>query len=164
MRNEMSLRMRQSRLSSFGPRAAIASALALALTVSFLSVAAQAQSETEGFALDSFEPSERGSEWFSQDSLDLRGHLRPAIGLVADYGHEPLVIYDANGDEIGPLVEHQLFLHLGASLVLWERLRLAANLPFSPVVKGNDSLVGTQTYPVDDGASLGDLRLSADLR
>jgi OOP family OmpA-OmpF porin len=139
-------------------------ALTLALTLSFSSASVRAQSVSGGFALDRFEPSERGSEWFSQDSLDLRGHLRPAIGLIADYGYKPLVVYDAKGDEVRPLVEHQLFLHAGASLVLWERLRLAANLPFSPLVRGHESLAGVQTYPVDESVSLGDVRLAADLR
>jgi outer membrane protein OmpA-like peptidoglycan-associated protein len=126
--------------------------------------ASGANAQQNGFALDRFEPSERGSEWFALDSLDLRGHVRPAIGLVADYGYKPLVIYDAAGKEIGPLIKHQLFLHLGASLVLWERLRLGVSLPFSPVVDANDSLVGRQQYNVKTGPSIGDLRLSADVR
>ncbi|MEY4514285.1 MAG: hypothetical protein RLZZ450_6407, partial [Pseudomonadota bacterium] len=71
-------RERASRLPS---RAATVFALTLALTLGLLSRGARAQSVSSGFALDRFEPSERGSEWFSQDSLDLRGHLRPAIGL-----------------------------------------------------------------------------------
>jgi OmpA-OmpF porin, OOP family len=127
-------------------------------------VCSPAAAQQDGFALDRFEPSERGSEWFALDTLDLRGHLRPAIGLVADYGYKPLVVYDANGKEVGALIEHQLFLHLGASLVLWERLRLAANLPFSPWVGANDSLVGRQQYNVETGPSIGDVRLSADVR
>jgi OmpA-OmpF porin, OOP family len=156
MRKKMSLRMRQLRVS-------FAHVLISAALLGLLSAPASAQ-ESGGFALDRFEPSERGSEWFSQDSLDLRGHLRPAIGLVADYGYKPLVVYDADDNEVQPLVEHQLFLHAGASLVLWERLRVAANLPFSPFVRGNDSLAGTTQLTVDEGVSLGDVRLSADVR
>lgn len=125
---------------------------------------ARAQTDVAGFALDRFEPSERGSEWFANDSLDLRGHLRPAIGLIADYGYKPLVFYDANGDEVGVLVEHQLFLHAGASLVAWERLRVAFNLPFSPFVRGGSGFAGQERYTLDDGVALGDVRLSADVR
>lgn len=135
-----------------------------ALAISVLSLPVFAQSETLGFAADRFEPSERGSEWFALDTLDMRGHLRPALGIVADYGYKPLVIYDQNGDEVAPLVEHQLFLHAGVSLVLWERLRVAANLPFTPFVRGESALVGVQSYTVDEGVALGDLRLSADVR
>lgn len=43
----------------------------------------------QGFALNRFNPSERGSEWFSADSLDMRGHLRPALGLTLDWAHKP---------------------------------------------------------------------------
>ena len=35
-------------------------------------VSASAQSTAPGFALDRFEPSERGSDWFAADSLDFR--------------------------------------------------------------------------------------------
>ena len=153
MRNEMSPRMKQLFLR-----------LILLVVVGWSHGATPAAAQNGGFAIDRFEPSERGSEWFALDSLDLRGHARPALGLVADYGYKPLVIYDGNGKELRPLVTHQLFLHLGGSLVLWDRLRLAANLPLSPVVRGDGGLVGTQQYAVHQGAALGDLRLSADLR
>jgi OmpA-OmpF porin, OOP family len=136
----------------------------VALLASCLSLPALAQPRAEGFALDRYEPSERGSEWFALDSLDLRGHLRPALGIVADYGYKPLVIYDADGNEVAPLVEHQLFLHAGVSLVVWERLRVAASLPFTPFVRGDGALVGMQQYNVEDEVALGDLRLSADVR
>lgn len=139
--------------------------LLLAFVFGLLRVSvAQAQTDVSGFALDRFEPSERGSEWFALDTLDLRGKVRPAIGLIADYGYKPLVEYDANGDEVQTLVEHQLFLHLGASLVAWERLRVAFNLPIAPFIAGGSSIAGVERYQVDEGFSLGDLRLSADVR
>jgi OmpA-OmpF porin, OOP family len=138
--------------------------LVFAVSVALASSARPALAQSKGFALDRFEPSERGSEWFALDTLDLRGHVRPAIGVVADYGYKPLVVYDRAGREVGPLIKHQLFLHAGASLVLWQRLRLAASLPFSPLTSANDSLVGRQQYTVKDGVSIGDVRLSADVR
>ena len=120
--------------------------LAVAFVSSLLSwKTAHAQpTDVSGFALDRFEPSERGSEWFALDSLDLRGHGRPAIGVVADYAYKPLVFYDGEGNEVGALVEHQLFLHAGASVVLWERLRLAFNLPLAPFVEGGDVIAGRE--------------------
>jgi OOP family OmpA-OmpF porin len=126
--------------------------------------AASAQTSAKGFALNRFDPSERGSEWFVLDSLDLRGHSRPALGAVVDYGYKPLVFRDADGKEVRALVEHQLYLHLGASLVLWERLRLAASLPIAPYVDGKGGPLNGQLYDVDRGAALGDLRMSADVR
>ncbi|MFM2416972.1 MAG: hypothetical protein RL385_1695, partial [Pseudomonadota bacterium] len=50
---------------------------------------ALAQSDAKGFAIDRFDPSERGSEWFVLDSLDFRGNVRPALGAVADYAYKP---------------------------------------------------------------------------
>ncbi len=117
-----------------------------------------------GFALDRFEPAERGSDWFAGDSLDLRGAARPAFGVVGDYAYKPLVFYDANGNEIRPLIRHQLFLHVGAALNLWSRLRIAANLPVAVVNEGASGTVNGALYAPATGPHLGDLRLSADLR
>jgi OOP family OmpA-OmpF porin len=125
---------------------------------------ALAQSDAKGFAIDRFDPSERGSEWFVLDSLDFRGNVRPALGAVADYAYKPLVFYDANGDEARSLVRHQLFVHVGGSLVLWDRLRVAANLPIAAMVKGREGTVDNTDYSVAQGGNIGDLRLSADVR
>lgn len=128
-----------------------------------------AHAQESGFALDRFEPSERGSGWFVNDTLDFRGKVRPAIGVVADYGYKPLVVYDRqSGDERSALVRHQLFLHAGGSLVLWDCLRLGVNLPIAAYQDGESGRVlvnGTvQSFQPADQAALGDLRLSADLR
>jgi OOP family OmpA-OmpF porin len=136
----------------------------LALVLGAFAQSARAQDST-GFSVDRFEPSERGSEWFVLDTLDLRGNVRPALGVVADYAYKPLVFYDKDGNEVRSLIQNQMFLHLGASLVLWERLRLAVNLPIAAVVDGNSGTLnnGTQ-FNADNGANIGDLRLSADVR
>jgi len=125
---------------------------------------ASAQETAEGIALDRFEPSERGSYWFSADSLDIRGQGRPAIGAVIDYGHAPLVAYEAD-DEVDTLViGGQLFGHLGMSLVAANRLRLGVNLPILIYQDGNDVVVNNLEYRYAYTGGLGDLRLAADLR
>jgi outer membrane protein OmpA-like peptidoglycan-associated protein len=124
-------------------------------------------SQTSGFALDRFDPAERGSEWFVLDTLDFRkkgGHLRPAVGVVADYAYKPLVFYDQNGKEAAAFVEHQLFLHFGASIALWDRVRFAVNLPVAAAVKGTSGSIDGVQYNLAEGGQLGDLRLSADVR
>lgn len=139
--------------------------LALAcLTSLFLCSEAVNAQTSQGFALNRFDPSERGSEWFVGDTLDLRGHERVALGAVADWAHKPLVVYDANGDEVSALVRNQAFAHLGLSFVLWERLRLGVNLPVAFVQEGASQAVGTTQLSVRSGAALGDLRLAADVR
>jgi OmpA-OmpF porin, OOP family len=121
-------------------------------------------SATSGFAIDRFEPAGGGSEWFSLESLDFRGHLRPAFGLVADLALNPVVIYDASGQKVSALVSGQATLHADAALVLWSRLRLDVN---APVVVWNDGEAGTLdgvSYEPPTGQPLGDLRLGADVR
>ena len=137
--------------------------LLVAATVSFAS-GASAQN-TQGFALNRFDPSERGSEWFVMDTLDLRGHVRPAIGVVGDWGYKPLVLYNGDGSERASIVEHQLFTHLGGSLVLWDRVRAAVNAPIALYQTGDSPARrdGTARYVSPDTA-FGDLRVSADLR
>jgi outer membrane protein OmpA-like peptidoglycan-associated protein len=117
-----------------------------------------------GFALDRYDPSERGSEWFVLDTLDFRGRAKLSLGGVADYSWKPLVFYDADGKEAQALVEHQLYLHVGGSLVLWDRFRLGINLPVAALVKGQPGNIGGTYYGVAEGGALGDLRISGDLR
>jgi OmpA-OmpF porin, OOP family len=131
----------------------------------FLADPASAQPRAEGFALNRFEPSERGSDWFVLESLDLRGGPRFAAGLVLDYAHRPLMLYSAvDGEEIGSVVEHQLFAHLGASVVLWDRVRFGLNLPIALAQDGEGGSTDTTTFSSDNATTLGDLRLSADAR
>jgi OOP family OmpA-OmpF porin len=117
----------------------------------------------QGFALDRFDPSERGSEWFVMDTLDLRGMARPAFGIVGEWGYKPLVVYDANGDEVASIVEHQVFVHAGASFAIADRFRMAANLPIGVYQTGDRAVSRGQTFNPPESA-IGDLRLSGDLR
>ena len=131
----------------------------------FFAVPALAQqASTSGIALDRFDPSERGSDWFAADSLDLRGHMRPAVGLVLDYAYKPLVLYNASGDELTAPVKNQMFGHLGGSLVLWDRLRVAANVPVLIASTGGSGNFGGSSVGTSTGAGMGDVRLGADAR
>jgi outer membrane protein OmpA-like peptidoglycan-associated protein len=118
----------------------------------------------QGFALNRFNPAERGSEWFVADALDMRGHLRYAFGLTVDYAHRPLAIYTSQGDERVALVSDQLFLHLGSSLVLWERVRVGFNMPLALVNAGDDGTAEGFSVTAPSGVAPGDLRLGADVR
>lgn len=142
-------------------RAAMVAATAAAMG---LAGAAEAQETSPGFALNRYNPSERGSDWFSGESLDLRGHGRVAAGLVFDWAYKPLVSYDRNGDEIAAVVENQVYGHVGLSVNLWERLRLAASLPVLFYQNGSPVAYAGVRYETREGAEVGDLRLGADLR
>jgi OmpA-OmpF porin, OOP family len=125
---------------------------------------AQAQSTANGFALDRFNPSERGSEWFAMDSLDLRGSWRPAIGLVGELADSPLVLYNPDGSTRAIPVHHQLVLHPGASVVLFDRVRIGFDLPIAVYQDGSTGTVSGVTYAGVTSAGVGDLRLGADAR
>src|SRR5258708_6714379 len=100
------------------PRSAAiaASAFLVSMAVS-MAWGGAARAQAQGFALDRFDPSERGSDWFVLDSLDLRGHKRPAAGLVLEYAYLPLAVYNADGSLRSKLVQDSLVLHPGASIV-----------------------------------------------
>jgi len=125
---------------------------------------ARAQTAT-GFAVNRYEPSERGSEWFVSDTLDLRGHGRPAIGVVGEYQFRSLVIYNGDGSVRTAVVRDLVVLHPGASVVLWDRLRLGLNLPVHVYTTGRVGTLGAITYPAPASQqAIGDLRLAADVR
>jgi OmpA-OmpF porin, OOP family len=136
-------------------------AVALAL-LALLPSTARAQSA--GFAINRFDPAERGSDWFAADSLDMRGHGRVMLGATGDFSEKPLVLYDRDGDEQKAIIKHQLFVHLGGSVVLWERLRLGVNLPVLAFQSGQRGTVQGTPFEADDGPTVGDLRLAADVR
>lgn len=118
----------------------------------------------KGFALNRFSPAESGSEWFALDSVGEQGHLRPAASLVLDYARKPLVLVDAEGEEVVGIVDNHFFAHLGGSLVLWDDLRVAVNLPILLVNTGDGGRLNGLNFETDEGAALGDLRLAVDYR
>lgn len=139
-----------------------------ALTVAcctLLFASGSASAQAAGFALDRFEPADRGSNWFVLDSLDLRGHGRLALGVTGELGYRPLAIYDADGSLRSAIVEHQLFAHPGGSFVLWDRLRVSASLPVGLYATGDGGTIGGVVYPAPSSAqTVGDLRFGADAR
>jgi outer membrane protein OmpA-like peptidoglycan-associated protein len=129
---------------------------------------AQTLPKAEGYNVNRFEPSERGSEWFANESLDLRGHLRAAAGVVGDYQYRPLVFYYGEKDGGGvrnSVVRNQLNAHAGASFMLFDRLRLAASIPIVAFTDGRGGDFSGRNYaapPKEQG--IGDLRLGVDAR
>jgi OOP family OmpA-OmpF porin len=128
---------------------------------------ASAEAQTApGFALDRFEPSERGSEWFVHDTLDIRGTVRPAFGVVLDYGYKPYVLVNSDDSENTSIVTDQLFLHVGGSIVFVSRVRLGVNLPLLLTEDGSQTggVVNGQRVVGATGAGVGDVRIGLDLR
>lgn len=137
---------------------------ALVASACLVLASSRADAAEPGFALDRFEPAERGSSWFALESLDLRGHVRPALGVVGSYQHRPLVVR-AGDDVRAAIVNHVLTAHLGGAVNLWDRLRVAVNLPLVLYTEGQQGTIGTTVLaPPRDAQQIGDVRLGADVR
>ncbi|HMI93411.1 MAG TPA: OmpA family protein, partial [Polyangiales bacterium] len=140
---------------------------ALTLCFNGASSSGIAFAQTAGFALDRYDPAEHGGDWFAGESLDFGesgASLRPALGLTLDWAHDPLVVYDADGDEQAAIVENQLYAHLGGGLRLWERVRLAVNLPIALWQSGQDGVLDGTMLSASHDTALGDLRIGVDVR
>ncbi|MFO0675119.1 MAG: OmpA family protein [Polyangiaceae bacterium] len=118
-----------------------------------------------GFAVDRFVPSERGSDWFTNESLDLRGHGRPAVGLVSNFAFRPLVILAPDGTIHRSIVRELEIVNLGGTVTVWDRLRVGLDLPIQLHAFGTGGVVRGVSYEAPKrSTSLGDLRLGADVR
>ena len=122
-----------------------------------------ASAQSTGFAVDRFDPAERGSEWFAGDTLDLRGHVRPAVGIVGSWSEDPLLVYNANGGKRGALVSRQVVTHLGGSLVLWHRLRGGLNIPIA-LAQDGDRPTTAGVRAKAPSTAFGDIRVAVDVR
>lgn len=147
-------------MSSLPRRAALSSAIIAGATV-LAAGSASAQGNDPRHAIDRTEVSERGSSWFVNDSLDLRGRLRPSLGVVASYGHRLLTL--AGSAE--PVVRDLAVVHLGGSLVMLDRVRLSLDIPLAPFADGRSGVADTRLFPAPASEQgFGDLRASLDAR
>ncbi len=146
------------------PASRVLLAAASALSLSLSPAAASAQ-QAEGYAVNRYEPSERGSDWFASESLDFRGQVRPALGLIGDYSHRSLVIYNPDGSVRAPVLDHDFIVHAGVAVVFVERLRLGLSLPIQAYADGRSGRLNGITYAAPASSSgIGDLRISGDVR
>jgi outer membrane protein OmpA-like peptidoglycan-associated protein len=113
-------------------------------------LAARRASADPRIALDRLEPSERGSEWFANESLDLRGHVRPSVGYSLSYTKDP-----------APSVEHSALILFEGGVVLFDRARVSLGFPLQLHASGE----AAAEHPAPRRAEgVGDLRVSADAR
>lgn len=129
-----------------------------ALSVGTAGRAARAQ-DSQGLALDRFEPAPSGDAFFGAPSPWTPGHLVPRFTLGFELARDPLVL--ASG---GSVVASQGFLFVDASLALLDRLAVSVDMPFAIVQSGDDPQVGGATVASPSGAQAGDLRLGGRVR
>ncbi len=125
------------------------------------------ESTAQGFALSRYEPAERGSRYFTLDSLDWRSDGMPTFGLVADYAYKPLVVYqmtESGQEELVAVTRNFAVGHLGGSLNLGDRFRVGVDLPVVIYADGTTGQIGLVTYAAPQRSGLGDLRVGGDWR
>lgn len=132
-------------------------AASIASVALLLAAPSDARAESAGYAASPFDPSAPGSDWYTTESLDLRGRLRPQVGLLFDWGYAPLVIDGAGGARVRVLTD-QLTVHGRASLVVRGRFRFGVSSPLTLYEHGD-----APRSPAREQAP-GDLRLDADVR
>lgn len=123
------------------------------------------ETQATGFALSRFEPSGRGSHFFSTESLDWRDG--PALGLVGDYAYRPLVVYqtDSTGKvDVTTVARHFALGYLGGTWSPISQLRVGAELPVLLYGDGTNAQVGLVTYAAPRQTGVGDLRVMGDWR
>jgi hypothetical protein len=149
--------MRERRARGAGVAAAL---LAFGLS-SIVPTSARAQT-FGGIALDQLEPAPAGDTFTAVPSPFAGGHLVPRALALFDYAARPLTLVTTSSSR--PVVTGQGFLHLGASLALWDRLLLSLSLPVAIVQSGEGPSAGGFTFASPSSAQLGDLRLGARIR
>lgn len=132
-----------------------------------ITMATATSARAQGFDVQRFQPSERGSSWFVLESLDLRGKARPALGAVLDYQRSPLVLREKGGDVRSAIVSDVLTAHVGASFAFVDRLRASLSLPVVLYTTGEAGATVSppSTYAAPkDSTTQGDARLAVDAR
>lgn len=114
---------------------------------------AQAQTVIGNFALDQFDPSIAGDDFFSVPSAYTAGHLVPRAYLMFDYAADPLTAGD------GSIVSQQGFLRADASITFFSRLLVGVDIPVAVLQNGDNPQVGTIQLVSPDSVEMGDVRL-----
>lgn len=136
----------------------IASAIALVCVVR----TAHADVPRSGINVEGAPTAERGSDWYVSDSLDFRGALRPAVGLLGDWSYGALTLRDARGKPSTELLTDRMILRVAGTLVVADRFRFGASLPMT--VFDNPGEPRPRQLREPSAPAFGDLRLSTSAR
>ncbi len=101
-----------------------------------------------------------GQTGFASVEPQVIGALRPSFGLTLSYARRPLELVSRD-ETVGLVVDHQLQLHLGAALSLFDRVEVDVDAPATLSQGGEDPDLSGQALASPDGASFNDLRLGA---
>ena len=140
-------------------------AVALLTLAASLGAARDGAAQTAPLALNRFDPAPAGDRMFGVPSPFAAGHPGLHVMLLGDYAHNPLVIArQSTGEVVSAVVAHQLFLHLDATLSLWNRLAINVDVPVAVFQAGDSPNLAGQSYASPSSAQFGDLRLGLRVR
>ncbi len=132
--------------------------------------ASTALAQQPATVLDRFNPSFAGDPFYSVSAPSTVGNPGLHAGGLVYFVHDPLVLTqpDEGGEtqEIGKVVTDQLYLHLDASVALWDRIAFNLAAPMVLMQDGDDNAIpGTGEQLIGpSGAAFGDLRLAVRAR
>jgi outer membrane protein OmpA-like peptidoglycan-associated protein len=131
-----------------------------------MAAAAPALAQTQPpLALDRFNPAPAGDRMFGVQSPFVAGDPGLHVMLLGDYAHNPLVLKTVKDDNrVGSIVSSQLFLHLNATLALWNRLAINVDVPVALLQDGDSQSANGAAFTAPSKAQFGDLRAGARLR
>ncbi|WP_437929541.1 OmpA family protein [Sorangium sp. So ce291] len=135
----------------------LAPLLASPLLAAAFSMPAAAQEAT---ALDRLAPAPAGDGLSTVPSAVVSGDLRPAVGLLFSYSHQPLSIRGTDPPGAVTWVDRQAILHALASIELMRRVKLDLDAPLVLDQGGASGAVGGISVAAPaGGVSLGDLQV-----
>ncbi|HVH47436.1 MAG TPA: hypothetical protein VM925_34110 [Labilithrix sp.] len=136
--------------------------LAIGVAVLLGWMARPAAAQSRGYGANRFDPAEPGGDWYTTESLDLRGTLLPRAGIVYDWAYRPLRVDAPSGGDHRVLVD-QMFVHARADLVVANLVRVGLGVPAVVYQHGDPPWPGAPRAPRQEQA-LGDLRIASDVR
>ncbi|WP_441288281.1 OmpA family protein [Sorangium sp. KYC3313] len=132
----------------------LASPLLVAAATASMPAAAQ-----EATALDRLAPAPAGDGLSTVPSAGVSGELRPAVGLLFSYSHQPLSLRGTSPAGSVTWVGRQALLHALASVELLRRIKLDLDAPLVLDQGGaSGALGGIRVTAPAGGATLGDLQ------
>ena len=141
------------------------SCVALVAATAALATPARAQTQPPPLALDRFNPAPAGDRMFGVQSPFVAGDPGLHVMLLGDYAHNPLVLKTTSDNtRVSSIVSSQLFLHLNATLALWNRVALNIDVPVALLQDGDSSAAGGTSFQAPSSAQFGDLRAGARVR
>ena len=102
--------------------------------------------------IQGFKPATGTWNYYSIDGVAVAAPGVYVPGLMFNFGRNPLVRRDANGNVLEKVIENLTTFDLMLAVGITDRIEVGIDVPFS-------YSVGSGSVPVDDGAGLGDLRL-----